>query len=315
MNRQWLFFGLGIILLSGLIFSCNHTAKESKKTNEAEVYSTRTSGVESGELVPTRVEVKEGVAYIAFVQSARLFHMDMELENGNQYLAWLEQAIRENHPVTVSVEEGTTTVVEIAPAPESAIQTYQESLLPPAEALADVSDIIPDEATLLALFEKMNDPGIPFYYAVDGCYARAHKMRQILNENGYECEKQFIFGDLAAYTGTCCVEWGNFHVAPLVSYRNSAGEVEKVIVDPSLFPDGPVSVEAWHASCLNADCLESPSISRIVNTTGSVFLYVQTGGIPVYDTHYRKTDCVIATYKDLSGCTEPHPSIAWCMIL
>lgn len=58
----------------------------------------------------------------------------------------------------------------------------------------------------------MNDPGIPFGFATDGCYARAHKMRQILNLQGYECRKLFaIEGDAGNYglttntPGGCCV--------------------------------------------------------------------------------------------------------------
>ena len=39
------------------------------------------------------------------------------------------------------------------------------------------------------------DQCISFQYVVDGCYARAHKMKQILEDNyGYALEKCFSFG-------------------------------------------------------------------------------------------------------------------------
>src|SRR4029077_1594099 len=59
-------------------------------------------------------------------------------------------------------------------------------------------------------------PCIPFQYVRDGCYARAHKMRWIIEEKyGYCCEKVFSFAnqnndELAVRAdkwGGCCVNW------------------------------------------------------------------------------------------------------------
>jgi Glutaminase len=63
---------------------------------------------------------------------------------------------------------------------------------------------------------------IPFQYVRDGCYARAHKMRQIITDQyGYCCEKVFSFAIpyphrlalKAGKWGGCCVTWW-YHVAP-----------------------------------------------------------------------------------------------------
>ena len=67
---------------------------------------------------------------------------------------------------------------------------------------------------------------ILFQYVRDGCYARAHKMRQIVTDQyGYCCEKVFSFAipyptrlALAGKWGGCCVTWW-YHVAPLVRVR------------------------------------------------------------------------------------------------
>ncbi|MEF9480737.1 protein-glutamine glutaminase family protein [Chryseobacterium sp. 1B4] len=95
---------------------------------------------------------------------------------------------------------------------------------------------MPNLATLNSLFAQIKNqacgtstassPCITFRYPVDGCYARAHKMRQILLNAGYDCEKQFVYGNLRASTGTCCVSWV-YHVAILVSFKNASGIVEK----------------------------------------------------------------------------------------
>jgi hypothetical protein len=78
------------------------------------------------------------------------------------------------------------------------------------------------------LLDKPERPfSIPFQYVRDGCYARAHKMRQIITElYGYCCEKVFSFAipypnRLAVKANKwsgCCVTWW-YHVAPLVRVR------------------------------------------------------------------------------------------------
>lgn len=39
-------------------------------------------------------------------------------------------------------------------------------------------------------------PCIPFGYAKDGCFARAHAMRRLINMMGFECNKVFLYGAL-----------------------------------------------------------------------------------------------------------------------
>jgi hypothetical protein len=81
-------------------------------------------------------------------------------------------------------------------------------------------------------------------------------MRQILNNAGYECEKQFVYGNLRASTGTCCVSWV-YHVAILVSFKNASGVVEKRIIDPSWYQPvlSPILHGELHVPTLLADQL------------------------------------------------------------
>ncbi|PZM87163.1 MAG: hypothetical protein DLD55_02790 [candidate division SR1 bacterium] len=55
-------------------------------------------------------------------------------------------------------------------------------------------------------------PCLTFQYAPDGCHARAHYMRKVMAEAGYDCKKIFAIdqgGRLQANTkANCCVSWG-----------------------------------------------------------------------------------------------------------
>jgi hypothetical protein len=135
-------------------------------------------------------------------------------------------------------------------------------------------------------------------------------MRQILLNAGYDCEKQFVYGNLRASTGTCCVSWV-YHVAILVSYKNASGIVEKRIIDPSLFSSGPVTDAAWRAACTNTSC-GSASVSSFANTAGNVY-YRSPSGSLLYDNNYVNTNCVLNIFSSLSGCSpSPAPSVGSC---
>ena len=100
---------------------------------------------------------------------------------------------------------------------------------------------------------------IPFQYVRDGCYARAHKMRQIITDQyGYCCEKVFSFA--IQYPDPARPEGGQMgrllrHVVvprrPLVRVRIkiklSSFNLEFVlamVIDPGMF-DKPVLLSTW----------------------------------------------------------------------
>jgi Glutaminase len=139
-------------------------------------------------------------------------------------------------------------------------------------------------------------PCIPFNYAVDGCFARAHKMRYIIEQRyGYCSEKVFSFGDLwvrASLSGGCCVSWW-YHVAPLV--RVSQGPLARplcYVIDPSMFTQ-PVLLSTWLAAQGNTSCYATaggvssysiqPSTTYGASGTPSSFTYTT-------ETGYTKTD-------------------------
>lgn len=96
------------------------------------------------------------------------------------------------------------------------------------------------------IFKAMAEQeGIPFCYPEDGCYARAHKMTQLLDKKGVIAGKVFLEGDLKVETKNSpkgFVEWW-YHVAPLVAVKQGK-RVEMFVIDPSL-GKGPLKLDDW----------------------------------------------------------------------
>lgn len=141
---------------------------------------------------------------------------------------------------------------------------------------------------------------IPFQYVVDGCYARAHKMRQIMNdEYNLSCEKVFSYegnhGSLAVDAGDCCVLWW-YHVAPLVSVKMADGTISKFVVDPSMFSE-PVTIDTWTAAQETASCPGSADFGHYEITPGKI--YTPGGGT---DNSYASTNWTLQFYADLVTC-------------
>ena len=100
-------------------------------------------------------------------------------------------------------------------------------------------------------FEKANElfkkaqamSDIAWGYKADGCYARAHLMARRFEAEGVDVGKVWIKGDLSVPQAN--IQW-NFHVAPIVYVKNETGDVERMVIDPSL-ADKPLTVREWSA--------------------------------------------------------------------
>ncbi len=106
-------------------------------------------------------------------------------------------------------------------------------------------------------------PCIPFQYVKDGCFARAHKMRKIIEQKfGYCSEKVFSYGNLdvkADKWGGCCVGWW-YHVAPLIRVKGRGGKNYCYVIDPGMF-NGPVLLSTWLAAQSNNTCDGTSSLT------------------------------------------------------
>jgi hypothetical protein len=156
-------------------------------------------------------------------------------------------------------------------------------------------------------------PCIPFQYVRDGCYARAHKMRKIIDGRfGYCCEKVFSFAnhnddDLAVRAdkwGGCCVTWW-YHVAPLIRVRIRIGRIRFVlalVIDPSMF-DKPVLLSTWLMAQANTACAPHAKVSMYSIQPGSAYSPANYAGTSfTTDPAYADTNATLIAYKNFTTC-------------
>lgn len=150
-------------------------------------------------------------------------------------------------------------------------------------------------------------PCIPFQYVIDGCYARAHKMRKIITEKyGYCVEKVFSFAnenddDLAVQAnkwGGCCVTWW-YHVAPLIRVQIKILNIQlalAMVIDPGMF-DKPVLLSSWLMAQENAACSANAHVSSYSIQPGSAYTPMFTT-----DPNYTSTNQTLINYQNLTTC-------------
>jgi hypothetical protein len=164
-------------------------------------------------------------------------------------------------------------------------------------------------------------PCIPFQYVIDGCYARAHKMRKIITTRyRYCCEKVFSFATegtdrlsvQASKWGGCCVTWW-YHVAPLVRVKVQLRRVRfpgmrkkwatitlAMVIDPSMF-DKPVLLSTWLAAQEHPGCHPTPKVTSYSIQPGSAYQPSWGGGFNT-DPTYAASDATCVGYSGLTTC-------------
>ncbi|MDO4713497.1 MAG: protein-glutamine glutaminase family protein [bacterium] len=146
-------------------------------------------------------------------------------------------------------------------------------------------------------------PCLPFQYAADGCYARAHYMRKLMADAGYDCKKIFVSDinhRLQAHTkANCCVAW-RYHVAPLV-YVATGYATEMMVIDPSLF-DAPVLYTTW-INKMKSNCKGLGQPNEYVQIkSADHYAYNPNSGAFIFDDDYSLTFYVLDDYPQNYGC-------------
>jgi len=146
---------------------------------------------------------------------------------------------------------------------ELTAEEFQHAAYLMGEAALEQAEVSPAEAarifTVMAGLTFTNAAGgqspVPYHYPVDGCYARAQMMAQVLTRAGFASERVFATSTIAGglhipnefsedQPGTAPPETRWFyHVAPIINVRTATG-VEQQVIDPSTQP-GPVTIDAW----------------------------------------------------------------------
>jgi hypothetical protein len=186
------------------------------------------------------------------------------------------------------------------------------------------NNVVPNYATLVSMFndcakEGCNNPPpytitncIPFQYVRDGCYARAHKMRQMISQKyGYCVEKVFSFAEgypnklavKANMWGGCCVEWW-YHVVPLLRLNVKFGKRTVQIcyvIDPGMFTT-PVTLSTWLQAQKNTTCNANATVTSYSIQPGSAYWPLGSSASFGTDPNYVQTEQTLINYKNLITC-------------
>lgn len=265
----------------------------------------------------------------------------------------LERSLKSNFPLKVIADAANASVLSLAQPTEKEMEIYRylnKDLLKSGKPVTiDVNSIdtslfnrvdkehlvwppfrlcnsiVPDYATALAIFnycaqQSCNLPGpyavnpcIPFQYVIDGCYARAHKMRWIIERHFRYCsEKVFSFANQgndrlavkANKWGGCCVTWW-YHVAPVIRVRLRIGKLSLVlayVIDPGMF-NQPVLLTTWLQAQANASCSPNAKVSTYTIQPSTAYSPANYAGtLFTTDPLYAATDATLTAYRNLVTC-------------
>lgn len=153
---------------------------------------------------------------------------------------------------------------------------------------------------------------VPFQYVADGCYARAQKMRQIVEDYyGYTSYKVFNYacdgyGTLAVsaslWGNNCCVRWW-YHVTTWVYVQSGSSQVAYAL-DPAMFT-APVSLSTWIAAQKNTSCGYNGQAQGQVYYTSNAYVpstLTNCVMVPTTDNGYTAANATCSNYANRSGC-------------
>lgn len=249
---------------------------------------------------------------VRFYESPRIFDLPKVSANYALVKSMIDESRDAKMPMKVYYGDINRPYIQITAVQEATpeeIKLYEQKFEPSTDN-AKLKKVLPGMAIMNGIFDYCAAQGcttgtavidycIPFQYVVDGCYARAHKMRQIMNEDyNYEPQKVFSYegpsGSLAVDAGDCCVYWW-YHVAPLVTIKTVGGTAQYVI-DPSMFNE-PVSIATWTAAQENLGCTPFADFGYTEITAGKIYA---PGGAT--DNSYISTNWTLQVYADLVTC-------------
>lgn len=311
-----------IFLVLALVGSLLNQCKKPEKGTNHDVFGEEPPKIHL--LIPVKITSELETSKVAVMFSEQFYTIENSDRN-QKHLALIRSAIENEWLLMTLFAPNTNEIIFVQRASKEQEEAFRskftQTITTPPTPL---KPIIESQEKLNELIAKIGEsacsfvkpyPCIPFDYPVDGCYARAHKMREILAENGYDCQKIFIYGDLnARYEATtsekggCCVSW-SYHTSVLVKFYDENKQVSQRIIDLS-FSKEAISVETWKGLSLNDSCGKS-SLSDTQIVDGNVY-YRSPKGTLFYDDNYHHTNCVLEIFSKVSGCYTPAPSTASC---
>ncbi len=291
----------------------------------------------------------KGETEYLFHERQAIFTLGAGAKEGREHAELLKKALRQKLPVKAHLDPREGLIYRVGEPSGREMEEFQKLRIPLEKpergARVDVESIDPTEFNLLEHHRKVFcfrlcrriipsykkakqifdfcakqtcslggpfniSPCIPFQYVIDGCYARAHKMRWIITTKyHYCCEKVFSFANQGNDTlavqankwGGCCVYWW-YHVAPLVRVRLGRFAVLLLVIDPGMF-DKPVLLSTWLAAQQNKTCSPNAHVSMYSIQPGSAYWPANYAGTTFgTDPNYVQTDATLIAYRNLITC-------------
>jgi hypothetical protein len=195
------------------------------------------------------------------IDAAEILDSIMDLTGDRALVEEIGAAIKEN--VQARYDAADAALVGSSGVPDNAFSNFTNEPGTPGNPLSA------DEAA--AVFAELASLDyIPFDYPVDGCFARAHEMSRVMQEQGIASAKVFNYEapNRLRVPGTEFgnIEWG-YHVAPIVNVTGSDGVTREMVFDPSLNRDRPMTIEEWQTAS------GGPAGQRIETTSSDTYYY------------------------------------------
>jgi hypothetical protein len=307
------------------------------------------SARETGVLTVAAIRKVRGETQYLFNQKQVIFKLPASGKAGRESAELLKEALRKKAPVKAEINTKERVIHRIAAPSERELDEFEKLHIllekPDKSLRVDISSLDPTVFNLEAHHRKFRcfreckriipnykkakkifdfcakqtcslggpfsiSPCIPFQYVIDGCYARAHKMRKIITTKyHYCCEKVFSFANQGSDTlavqankwGGCCVFWW-YHVAPLVRVRLGRFGVLLLVIDPGMF-NKPVLLSTWLAAQENKTCSANANVSMYSIQPGSAYWPDNFAGTAFgTDPNYVQTDATLIAYRNLVTC-------------
>jgi hypothetical protein len=338
--RTFLFVAVCTMLASVIFYACTKSSDKAPVAEEALTLKSTDRLLSVANVYYTNA----GKTVTALFYETPLVHQfSSSIKNSGQFFNLLKDAKDKGLPINVRVSDAQGGLIEavIAATPEQ-IKAFNDSKAD-VEVAEEVENpetlntgnrrlvgVIPNIATLNTIFNTLKNQGcraagpyiygqcVPFQYVADGCYARAHKMRQIIEGTyGYTSYKVFNYADQCPLTpgvlavnatlwgNNCCVNWW-YHVAPYVYVQSGTSQVA-YLLDPSMH-SGPVAISTWLAAQKNTACgYTAGTVHKQAYYTSNAyapsgFNYSTCTITVAADNTYTASNSTCSAYSGLQGC-------------
>jgi Glutaminase len=281
-----------------------------------------------------------------FYETPLVFEFSRNGANAKANFELLQKAKDNKLPVNVRLVARTENLIDlISPATSEQIEKFREEtskrvaaepVPAPDDPNADnfggtntssLVSVVPNTQVMNTMFNTIRSqccklpsvliygPCIPFQFVADGCYARAHKMRQIVESYyGYTSYKVFNFacngsGTLSVkatlWGNNCCVKWW-YHVTTYVRVQNGASVIAYAL-DPAMF-NGPVTISTWLNAQKNISCGYGGTSQGQVYYSSNAYApntlpNASCSIVPYADNTYTAANNTCTAYSGKQGCS------------